>query len=306
MADGEAYSEVSASLAQVLERLDAQARLRDELDDYWSVRGVPIDVRAMAKAAAKDRALSLGDWLTDAIIRHARGAEPAGDLSQDYAWPLAAVWTENLIASEETTPAETAEPSPPTHLEAAVTPAPISLGAPPLGDELSSILDNIKAIVTDAGGQLEEQDLSVDDPPPECAVAWTEAAASDHMPESEQATAIYAAMDSDLAPVWPEAQVHDVAEAALEAPVAAAADSDLGSVCADTAPCPAQDPDELDLAAAAADLDLAPVWTPPVASAEPAMIEDAPVEAEIEETWIAQPSPAPRRNGLFGLFRRSR
>ncbi|HWF01576.1 MAG TPA: hypothetical protein VG248_17370 [Caulobacteraceae bacterium] len=45
----------------------------------WSIRGVPQNVRGMANRAATARGATVGDWVSEAIVRHARsvlGEEP--------------------------------------------------------------------------------------------------------------------------------------------------------------------------------------------------------------------------------------
>lgn len=52
------------------------ANSSDAADARWTVRGVPVNVRSMAIKAAADRGATVGDWLAEAIVAHAR-ADPA-------------------------------------------------------------------------------------------------------------------------------------------------------------------------------------------------------------------------------------
>lgn len=57
----------------------------DAADARWTVRGVPLNVRAMATKAAEKQGLTVGDWLAEAVIAYSRGkVSSAGDgLSAD-------------------------------------------------------------------------------------------------------------------------------------------------------------------------------------------------------------------------------
>lgn len=44
----------------------------DAADARWTVRGVPANVRAMALKAAESRGMTMGDWLAEAVVSHAR------------------------------------------------------------------------------------------------------------------------------------------------------------------------------------------------------------------------------------------
>jgi hypothetical protein len=44
----------------------------DEAAFRWTVRGVPVQVRALALRAAEERGMTVGDWLAEAIIAFAR------------------------------------------------------------------------------------------------------------------------------------------------------------------------------------------------------------------------------------------
>lgn len=48
------------------------ANSSDTAGARWTVRGVPVNVRAMAIRAAADRGAVVGDWLAEAIVAHAR------------------------------------------------------------------------------------------------------------------------------------------------------------------------------------------------------------------------------------------
>jgi hypothetical protein len=90
-----------------LEKLDAQARLRVAPDLCWIVRGVPIDVRAMADAAADERQQTLGDWLTNAIIDRARFEAGQALQARTVQDPLAgAPWDETPQAAVQADPAD--------------------------------------------------------------------------------------------------------------------------------------------------------------------------------------------------------
>lgn len=45
----------------------------DAADARWTVRGVPLNVRAMATKAADRQGLTVGDWLAEAVIAYSRG-----------------------------------------------------------------------------------------------------------------------------------------------------------------------------------------------------------------------------------------
>jgi len=48
------------------------ANSSDMADARWTVRGVPVNVRAMALKACADRGMTAGDWLAEAIVAYAR------------------------------------------------------------------------------------------------------------------------------------------------------------------------------------------------------------------------------------------
>lgn len=48
----------------------------DAADDRWTVRGVPRNVRGIAGKAAEKRGMTLGDWISEAIVRYARADTP--------------------------------------------------------------------------------------------------------------------------------------------------------------------------------------------------------------------------------------
>jgi hypothetical protein len=48
-----------------------------EAGPAWSIRGVAPNVRAIAVREATARGATVGDWVSEAIVRHARGAEPS-------------------------------------------------------------------------------------------------------------------------------------------------------------------------------------------------------------------------------------
>jgi len=45
----------------------------DAADARWTVRGVPLNVRAMATKAADRQGLTVGDWLAEAVVAYSRG-----------------------------------------------------------------------------------------------------------------------------------------------------------------------------------------------------------------------------------------
>jgi hypothetical protein len=45
----------------------------DTADNRWTVRGVPLNVREMAVAGAKERNMTVGDWLAELIVLNRRG-----------------------------------------------------------------------------------------------------------------------------------------------------------------------------------------------------------------------------------------
>ena len=49
----------------------------------WRIRGIPNDVRAMAKAAAKKYDIQLSEFLAEAILKHAERLEAANDTGTD-------------------------------------------------------------------------------------------------------------------------------------------------------------------------------------------------------------------------------
>jgi hypothetical protein len=55
----------------------------DLADARWTVRGVGVNVRAMALKAAADRGMTAGDWLSEAIVEKARGRSDKAKVSAD-------------------------------------------------------------------------------------------------------------------------------------------------------------------------------------------------------------------------------
>lgn len=51
------------------------ANSSDAADARWTVRGVPMNVRAMAIKAAENRDMTVGDWLAEAVVAYARSAK---------------------------------------------------------------------------------------------------------------------------------------------------------------------------------------------------------------------------------------
>lgn len=60
----------------------------DGADARWTVRGVPENVRAMANKAAKNRGMTVGDWLAEAIVSSARDTLSADGKNKLPALPM--------------------------------------------------------------------------------------------------------------------------------------------------------------------------------------------------------------------------
>lgn len=58
-------------------RARGQPNSSDDAAARWTIRGVPPPVREMALRAAADRGMTVGDWIAEAIVALARGAERA-------------------------------------------------------------------------------------------------------------------------------------------------------------------------------------------------------------------------------------
>ena len=58
------------------------ANSSDAADARWTVRGVPINVRAMVIKASENKGMTVGDWLTEAIVAYARSDKK--DISADH------------------------------------------------------------------------------------------------------------------------------------------------------------------------------------------------------------------------------
>jgi hypothetical protein len=48
------------------------ANSSDAADARWTVRGVPINVRAIAIKAAENNGMTVGDWLAEAVVAYSR------------------------------------------------------------------------------------------------------------------------------------------------------------------------------------------------------------------------------------------
>ena len=46
----------------------------DAADARWTVRGVPLNVRAIATKAADAKGMTVGDWLAEAVVAYSRSA----------------------------------------------------------------------------------------------------------------------------------------------------------------------------------------------------------------------------------------
>lgn len=44
----------------------------DDASARWTIRGVPANVRSMASKAASNRGMTVGDWLSEAIVAYSR------------------------------------------------------------------------------------------------------------------------------------------------------------------------------------------------------------------------------------------
>ena len=62
---------------------------RDKGVDKWTLRGVPLNVRAMAVKAAGSRGLTIGDYVAEAIVAYTRSAGGRVSAAQLPAAPMA-------------------------------------------------------------------------------------------------------------------------------------------------------------------------------------------------------------------------
>ena len=85
MADGNLVCAIGGDVWSALEKLETQAKTRDAPADFWAVRGVPLDVRAMAAQVAESRGLTVGEWLTQVIIDQDRADREAAPLDAWFA-----------------------------------------------------------------------------------------------------------------------------------------------------------------------------------------------------------------------------
>ena len=74
MADGNLTATAKAAGGRPRKARGA-ANSSDAADARWTVRGVPMNVRAMAIKAAENRAMTVGDWLAEAVVAYARSAK---------------------------------------------------------------------------------------------------------------------------------------------------------------------------------------------------------------------------------------
>jgi len=63
-------------------RARGQPNSSDAAVARWTVRGVPPPVRDMALKAADGRGMTVGDWVAEAIVAYARGADKAKPRTQ--------------------------------------------------------------------------------------------------------------------------------------------------------------------------------------------------------------------------------
>lgn len=82
MADGSGTIATSGAIGRPRKARGA-ANSSDAADARWTVRGVPLNVRAMAIKAAESRGMTVGDWLAEAVVAYARadGAKVSADAS---------------------------------------------------------------------------------------------------------------------------------------------------------------------------------------------------------------------------------
>ena len=52
----------------------------DAAENRWTIRGVPMNVRAMAGKASEIRGMTVGDWVSEAVVAYVVGEAPATEL----------------------------------------------------------------------------------------------------------------------------------------------------------------------------------------------------------------------------------
>lgn len=48
----------------------------DASDDRWTIRGIPKNVRGIAAKAAEKRGMTVGDWISEAVVRYSKADTP--------------------------------------------------------------------------------------------------------------------------------------------------------------------------------------------------------------------------------------
>lgn len=53
----------------------------DASDDRWTIRGIPKNIRGIAAKAAEKRGMTVGDWISEAVVRYSKAdtAEVSAD-----------------------------------------------------------------------------------------------------------------------------------------------------------------------------------------------------------------------------------
>lgn len=74
MADGNVAMRAKGQVGRPRKARGA-ANSSDAADARWTVRGVPMNVRAMATKAAENRDMTVGDWLAEAVVTYARSTK---------------------------------------------------------------------------------------------------------------------------------------------------------------------------------------------------------------------------------------
>ena len=71
MADGNVTSPGKKAVGRPRKARGA-ANSSDAADARWTVRGVPVNVRAIATNASENNGMTVGDWLAEAIVAYSR------------------------------------------------------------------------------------------------------------------------------------------------------------------------------------------------------------------------------------------